>query len=175
MEELIDVLNEDGTKTGKVVTRKEVHEKGLWHRIVVIAIIDKEGHLLMQQRAKDKETNPGKWDVSAAGHVSAGQTSIEAAIREVKEEIGIDLEEKDLEYMRTYQMGRKVKDHFYSNHIFDFYLVKTEVIDVLKVKIQESEVEQVKLCNIEEVENMLSKNVVVERKPVYEVLIKYLK
>ena len=102
MEELIDVLNEDGTKTGKVVTRKEVHEKGLWHRIVVIAIIDKEGHILMQQRAKDKETNPGKWDVSVAGHVSAGQTSIEAAIREVKEEIGINLEEKDLQYMLTY-------------------------------------------------------------------------
>ena len=99
MEELIDVLNEDGTKTGKVVTRKEVHEKGLWHRIVVIAIIDKEGHILMQQRAKDKETNPGKWDISTAGHVSAGQTSIEAAIREVKEEIGIALEEKDLEYI----------------------------------------------------------------------------
>ena len=47
MEELIDVLNEDGTKTGKIVTRKEVHEKGLWHRIVVIAIIDEDRHLLM--------------------------------------------------------------------------------------------------------------------------------
>ena len=60
MEELIDVLNEDGTKTGKVVTRKEVHEKGLWHRIVVIAVIDKEGHLLMQQRSKYVKTNPEK-------------------------------------------------------------------------------------------------------------------
>ena len=174
MEELIDVLNEDETKTGKIVTRKEVHEKGLWHRIVVIAIIDEEGHLLMQQRAKDKETNPGKWDVSVAGHVSAGQTSIEAAIREVKEEIGIDLEEKDLEYMLTYQIGRKVKENFYANHIFDFYMVKTDVIDVSKIKLQESEEEQVKLCNLEEVQNMLSKNMVVERKPVYEVLIKYL-
>ena len=128
----------------------------------------------MQQRAKDKETNPGKWDVSVAGHVSAGQTSIEAAIREVKEEIGIDLEEKDLEYMLTYQIGRKVKENFYANHIFDFYMVKTDVIDVSKIKLQESEVEQVKLCNLEEVQNMLSKNMVVERKPVYEVLIKYL-
>ena len=45
MEELIDVLNKDGTRTGKIATRKEVHEKGLWYRIVVIAIIDKEGHI----------------------------------------------------------------------------------------------------------------------------------
>ena len=53
-------------------------------------------------------------------------------------------------------------------------MVKTDVIDVSKIKLQESEVEQVKLCNLEEVQNMLSKNMVVERKPVYEVLIKYL-
>ena len=175
MEELIDVLNEDGTKTGKIVTRKEVHEKGLWHRIVVIAIIDKEGHILMQQRAKDKETNPGKWDVSVAGHVSAGQTSMEAAIREVEEEIGIHLKEKDLIYILTYQTERKVKDNFYANHIFDFYLVRTEVIDLAKIKIQKSEVEQVKLCDLEEVQGMLLNNLVVERKPVYETLIKYLK
>ena len=175
MEELIDVLNEDGTKTGKVATRKEVHEKGLWHRIAVIAIIDKEGHILMQQRAKNKETNPGKWDVSVAGHVQAGQTSIESAVREVKEEIGMDVYEKDLQYMLTYQTGRKVKEHFYANHILDVYLLKTEVIDISKIKIQKSEVEQVKLCNLEEVQHMLSNNLVAERKPVYEMLIKYLK
>ena len=40
MEELIDVLDENGNKTGKIVTRKQVHEQGLWHRIIVVAIID---------------------------------------------------------------------------------------------------------------------------------------
>ena len=54
-------------------------------------------------------------------------------------------------------------------------MVKTEVIDVSKIKIQKSEVEQVKLCDLEEVQHMLSNNLVAERKPVYEVLIKYLK
>ena len=83
MEELIDVLDKNGNKTGKIVTRKQVHEQGLWHRIIVASIIDKNGHLLMQQRSLNKDSNPGKWDVSAAGHVSSGQTSIEAAVREV--------------------------------------------------------------------------------------------
>lgn len=175
MEELIDVLNEDGTKTGEVLTRKEVHKKGLRHRIVVIAIIDKEGHLLMQQRAKNKETNPGKWDVSVAGHVSAGQTSIESAIREVTEEIGIHLKEKELEYILTYSKEEKIKNDFYSNHIFDVYLVKIHNIDLAKIKIQKSEVEQVKLCNLEQVQSMISQNLTVERKPVYEELKKYLK
>lgn len=175
MEEWIDVLNEDGTKTGEVVTRKEVHEKGLLHRIVVIAIIDKEGHLLMQQRAKDKETNPGKWDVSVAGHVSSGQTSIEAAIREVQEEIGMQLRKEELKYIFTYKQERKIKDHFISNHLFDFYLVKRNQIDLNQIKIQESEVEQVKLCDKKEVKEMLNENITVERKLVYEKLINYLK
>ncbi len=175
MEEWIDVLNEDGTKTGEVVTRKEVHEKGLLHRIVVIAIIDKDGHLLMQQRAKDKETNPGKWDVSVAGHVSSGQTSIEAAIREVQEEIGMQLRKEELKYIFTYKQERKIKDHFISNHLFDFYLVKRNQIDLNQIKIQESEVEQVKLCDKKEVKEMLNENITVERKLVYEKLINYLK
>ena len=175
MEEWIDVLNEDGTKTGEVVTRKEVHEKGLLHRIVVIAIIDKDGHLLMQQRAKDKETNPGKWDVSVAGHVSSGQTSIEAAIREVQEEIGMQLRKEELKNIFTYKQERKIKDHFISNHLFDFYLVKRNQIDLNQIKIQESEVEQVKLCDKKEVKEMLNENITVERKLVYEKLINYLK
>ena len=91
MEEMIDVLDENGVKTGEVVTRKEVHKKGLWHRIIVVAIIDNNNQLLMQQRSYQKDTNPGKWDISVAGHVSAGQTSLEAAIREVEEEVGIHI------------------------------------------------------------------------------------
>ena len=82
MEELIDVLDENGNKTGEILTREQIHKKGLCHRIVVIAIIDAQGNILMQQMSKNKAKNPGKWDVAAAGHVSSGQTSTEAAIRE---------------------------------------------------------------------------------------------
>lgn len=48
MEELIDVLDENGNKTGEILTRKQVHEQGLWHKIVAVAIIDKDGNILMQ-------------------------------------------------------------------------------------------------------------------------------
>lgn len=54
MEELIDVLDENGNKTGKILTREQIHKKGLCHRIVVIAIIDAKGNILMQQRSKTK-------------------------------------------------------------------------------------------------------------------------
>ena len=65
--------------------------------------------------------------------------------------------------------------YFYSNNIFEVYLVKTDNIDLSKIEIQKSEVEKVKLCNLEQVQSMISQNLTVERKPVYKELIKYLK
>ena len=68
MEELIDVLDENGVKTGKIVTRSEVHKKGLWHRAIVVAILNDDNKLLMQQRSYKKDKNAGMWDISVAGH-----------------------------------------------------------------------------------------------------------
>lgn len=175
MEELIDILDENGTKTGEIETREQVHKKGLWHRIIVVAIIDKNGHLLMQQRSENKDSNPGKWDVSAAGHVSSGQTSIESAIREVSEELGIELSETDLKYLLTYKNNRKIKENYIDKQIYDCYIVNKQEIEIKNIKIQESEVEQVKLCNLKEVEQLISNQKVLNRDELYKVLIKYLK
>ena len=132
MEELIDVLDENGNKTGEIVTRTQIHKEGLWHKIVVIAIIDKEGRLLMQQRAKDKTKNPLKWDVSSAGHVSSNQTSIESAIRETQEELGIEVNEKELQYILTYKDNVKIDEDYIDNQIYDCYIVKKEDIQSLR-------------------------------------------
>ena len=175
MEELIDVLNEKGEKTGKVVTRKEVHEKGLWHRVIVVAILDENGHLLMQQRSAKVETNRGKWDVSAAGHVSSGQTSKQAAIREVSEEIGLELLEDELKDIRTYKNTQELPNYI-DNQFFDCYIVKKSgEIDIRKLKVQESEVKQVKICTRKEVEEKIQNNEVVKRDMLYKELMKYLK
>lgn len=55
--ELIDVLNENGVKTGKIASRDEVHQKGLWHRAIVVAIINEKNEILLQQRSANKEKN----------------------------------------------------------------------------------------------------------------------
>ena len=82
MSELIDVLNENGVKTGEVATRAEVHAKGLWHRSIVVAIVDRANRILLQKRSADKDKNAGMWDISVAGHLSAGQDALSAAARE---------------------------------------------------------------------------------------------
>ncbi len=175
MEELIDVLDENGNKTGEIVTRTQIHKEGLWHKIVVIAIIDKEGRLLMQQRAKDKTKNSLKWDVSSAGHVSSNQTSIESAIRETQEELGIEVNEKELQYILTYKDNVKIDEDYIDNQIYDCYIVKKEKIDIKNIKIQESELEQVKLCNLQQFKNIIENEDVMNREKLYKEIIKYLK
>lgn len=175
MEELIDVLDEKWNRAGEILTRKQIHERGLWHKIVVVAIIDKNGKILMQQRSKNKTKNPLKWDVSVAGHVSSGQTSIEAAIRETSEEIGIDVKEEELKYVITYKEIVKVEENYIDSQIYDCYIIEKERIDISNIKIQESEVEQVKVCNLEEFNEILKNKNIMNRVELYKEIIKYLK
>ena len=174
MEEYLDVLDENGYKTGEIFTRKKIHELGLWHKIIVVSIIDKNGNLLMQQRSYSKEKNPGEWDTSVAGHVSSGQTSIEAAIREISEELGIQLLETDLQYLFTYKDDITVNKNYLDKQIYDCYIVNLDSIDINSIKIQESEVHSVKLCDVDEFKRIVSSNNIVDRPELFEKLINYI-
>lgn len=174
MEELIDILDENGEKTGEILTRKEVHKIGLWHRVIIVAIIDEKGKILMQQRSFKKESNPGKWDISVAGHVSSGQSSTQAALREVSEEVGIHLKDTDLKYVNTYKEEVKMRDDYISKHFYDFYIAKIKEIKMENIIIQESEVEKAKAVNKEEFKYIVENEDVVNRKGVYDYLLEYL-
>ena len=99
MEEQIDILDSDGKKTGMVCGRSEVHRRGLWHRTVHIWFFDECGRILFQLRAHDKLNNPNLYDTSCAGHISAGDSSLDSAIREIREELGISKNPADLIYL----------------------------------------------------------------------------
>lgn len=169
MEELIDVLDENGNKTGEILTREQIHKRGLCHRIVVIVVIDAQGNILMQKRSKSKKENPGKWDVTAAGHVSSGQTVIQAAIRETLEEVGIKINEKELEYILTYKSEKNGE-----KEICDCYIVKKEKIKLEDIKLQEIEVEQVKLCNLTEFYEIIENGNIMQRDKLYEKITQYI-
>ncbi len=93
----MDVLTPEGEPTGTVKPRDEIHRDGTWHASVHIWIVDQEkDEVLIQKRSDEKESYPGYYDVAAAGHVRAGETPVEAAIRETEEEIGLTLKEEQL-------------------------------------------------------------------------------
>lgn len=177
MSELIDVLDENGVKTGRVVTREEVHREGLWHRIAVVVVLDNHDRILLQQRSNNKLTNPGKWDVAAAGHVDAGEDAVVTAKRETEEEVGLVVAD-DLQFLLSYSResqfdwrGEKLLDR----QIYDCFLLRVPEIDFENLKLQDSEVQAVRLCMLPEFENMIASGVMVNRQPLYNELIKIMK
>ena len=173
--ELIDVLDENGVKTGKVLDRGAIHKNGLWHRAIAVAIINGKQEILLQQKAENKEKNAGMWDISVAGHISAGQNSKDAALREISEEIGIEISKNELEYIFSYRMNQKVSDEFIENQFYDFYIIKNDNIKIENIKIQESELQDIKFVDLSTLNKMLDEHIIVDRKPIYDELVNYLK
>lgn len=94
-EELFDVVDEHDRVIGRA-TRGEVHAKGLLHRAVHVFLFNTAGELLLQMRSAAKDEYPLCWTSSASGHLDAGESYEQAAPREVREELGLEL---DLEYL----------------------------------------------------------------------------
>lgn len=177
-DELIDVLDENGIFTGKVATRREVHAQGLWHRAIIVAILGDDNQILLQQRSLNKEKNPGKWDISVAGHVSAGQSATDAAIREVTEEVGLELNDKisvaDFKYIFSYRSVDEYANGINERQFFDFFVLRWPNLRIEDIKLQESEVQDAKLCTISELREMLASGEMVQRNAVCAALERYI-
>jgi isopentenyldiphosphate isomerase len=123
MEEQIDILEPNGQKTGESRPRSEVHRLGLWHRTVHIWLRDDFGNILFQLRAHDKENNPNLYDTSCAGHISAGDRSLESAVREIREELGLKKSASDLKFLFEAKHESVLNDGAYlDNEYYDVYL-----------------------------------------------------
>ncbi len=72
-----------------IVNVRDVHRQSLMHRAVIVLLYSPEGKLYLQKRSKNKRLYPGRWDVSASGHVYNGQSRKEAALAELNSELGI--------------------------------------------------------------------------------------
>ena len=95
MDELIDILTPEGKSTGKTALKSEAHKNGWFHATAHIWFFTSDKKILLQKRALTKKVFPGIWDISVAGHIGAGEEVLEGAKREVFEEIGLILENKD--------------------------------------------------------------------------------
>ena len=95
MDELIDILTPEGEPTQKTALKSEAHKNGWFHATVHIWLFTSDKKILLQKRALTKKVFPGIWDISVAGHIGAGEEVLEGAKREVFEEIGLILEDKD--------------------------------------------------------------------------------
>ncbi len=106
----IKILNDQNEEIG-CISREYVIPMGLRHQIGRVIIYSRKNQsVLLQQRSLNKSTMPGAWDTSSSGHIDAHEDAFEGAIRELKEEIGIDASGLQLQYVGEYSTHEKFDD-----------------------------------------------------------------
>lgn len=179
--ELVDVLDENGRKTGRVKERSAVHHDGDWHRAVMVFVINGK-QLLLQRRSLTKATGAGMLDLSYAGHVAADEDALTAAVREGREELGLMVKADGLLHIGEVkvQSRRPRSDKFgqlsIRNHFYDVYIWHTTA-PAEKMILQKEEVSEVFYVSIGEFLRMVcEKNPELCAHPeVYGVFEEYLK
>ncbi len=152
MDEKIDALNELGEPTGEVVWKSEAHRRGIWHRCFHcwVAGMDASGpYLLVQRRAATKSTWPGKLDVSAAGHLSAGEKPLDG-LRELEEELGLRVEPEKLVPLGTRRIEQEIPQGL-DREFHEVFLLPSS-IPPKDLRLQKEEIESVLSLNLDEVD-----------------------
>ena len=111
MAELWDIYNRERMKTGRTMMRGGEFREGDLHLVVHVCIFNREGKMLVQQRQSFKESWPDRWDLTAGGSATAGDSSQAAAARELEEELGIGLDLENVRPQLTINFERGVQRH----------------------------------------------------------------
>ncbi len=148
MDELVDILDQDGNSTGKTALKSEAHAKGWFHPTVHVWCYSKKGTILLQQRGRYKETFPLKWDISVAGHIGAGESIVTGAIREVVEEIGVLITADKLEKIAVFKSEKRHSETIFDREFNHTFLCLLDDKTILKK--QDSEVEALQWITLDE-------------------------
>lgn len=176
MDEIIDILDAEGNFTKQPCLKSKAHQLGLTHASIQIWFYTSTGKILLQQRIKTKETHPGLWDVSVAGHISFGETPLSAVVRESEEELGIILDEKKIVFIQKYRQkdihpNGIIDDEF--NFVYGYLLSENQ-----KFTLQKNEVTAVKWLKITEFKKAIKEkksDFVPRKKDYYSPIFEHLK
>ena len=156
--EIWDLYTADRKPTGKTMIRGEKIPDGYYHLGVQVWIKNSEGKYLISQRAASRKNYPLYWE-TVGGAVVSGENTFEAALREVKEEVGIDLDPMKVHFLFT-RHRTKIGDKLY-NDFGDIYLAEFDgELDLATAKSEE--VEQSRWMSKEDIRKLLENGKLVE-------------
>ena len=156
--EIFDICDENGIPTGKTVERNVAHREGILHRTAhtwLVRETDGRMQILLQQRSFQKDSFPGMFDTSSAGHIRAGDEPLGSAVRELKEELGIKAEPSQFTFVDTFRIQYQKEFHgslFKDNEVAFLFVLDTAV-RIEDIKVQKEEVEGVRWFDFDEVYN----------------------
>lgn len=145
--ELFDLYDARRTPTGQTMVRGEKTPQGLYRLVVHVCIFNSKGEMLIQQRQPFKDGWPNMWDVSVGGSVTVGETSQQGARRELREELGLDV---------NFDRMAPALTTTFTGGFDDFYVLHME-LDPALLQLQESEVQAAKWASQAEVMEMLDR------------------
>ena len=144
--EYTDLYDDNKNLTGEKIIRKKGTKlevpKGKYTIVVLAFIENSKGEFLFQMTSKRKKS---VW-ATTGGHVKAGQTSKEAILEEIKEELGIDIDPTEIELFKTYKYESAFKDVFYIR----------KDININELVYEEDEVEYVQYLTKEEIMDLIN-------------------
>lgn len=147
-EEWLDILTPQGKLTGTSKPKSAVHRDGDWHAAVHIWVLHPGGYLLIQRRSPAKINHPNLWDISVAGHVSAGETMLVSAQRELAEEIGLSVSAEDLQFLCAHSTEKILNQGTYLDREWQHTYLLTQKISLDKLKLQAEEVAAVRWISL---------------------------
>jgi len=147
--ELWTVYDKDRKPTGKTIERGSRFEDNEFHMVIHVCIINSSNQMLIQQRQPFKEGWSNMWDITVGGSSLAGETSCQAAERELLEEIG---------YVADLSNTRSFFTINFSVGFDDYYIIEDDV-DIDSLKLQYEEVQSVKWATKEEIMKMIDDKV----------------
>ena len=156
--EYLDIVDESGHPTGETISRDAAHTDGILHRTAHVWVVrktDRGYDILLQKRSAEKDSFPGLYDTSSAGHIPAGDEPLESALRELKEELGITAVSDQLHYAGSFRIQYEKEFHgrmFRDNEVTWVYVYE-KIVDISTLKLQESEVSEVRWFDLSEVWN----------------------
>ena len=154
--EYFDIVDENGQPTGKVIDRETAHREGIRHRTAHVWVVRKNARgydILLQKRSMEKDSFPGLYDTSSAGHIPAGSEPLTSALRELAEELGIKAEAEQLHFAGVFHIQYEKEFHgkmFRDNEVSSIYVYR-EPVDIDSLTLQASEVEEVRWFDMDEV------------------------
>ena len=154
--EILDICDEQGRPTGQTVDRATAHRDGILHRTAHVWIVrerDGKMQILLQKRSMGKESFPGLYDTSSAGHIPAGVDFLPSALRELEEELGIRAEPGQLHEAGFFRIRYEKMFHgsLFRDNEFTRVYVYREPVDETQLRLQASEVDEVRWFDLDEV------------------------
>ncbi len=137
--DLLDVYYAYGNKSGKLMERGAQLEPGEYYLAVHIYIYNSKGEFLLQKRSMRLKDHDGLWEITS-GCVTSGEDSLEAAMREVYEELGIYLDADQMKYMGCFRRKSNLIDIWFAKSDYtadDDFLAEKEGVEIKLVPAEE--------------------------------------